>query len=109
MAEMRWYHFVAYFFGGLFLINSVPHLVAGVSGRPFQSPFASPPGRGLSSSTVNVLWGFFNLLVAYVLLLRVGNLDVRSTADVVAVGTGVFIASVLTARGFGRFHGGNTP
>ena len=62
MAETRWYHFVAYFFGGVFLINSVPHLVAGVSGSPFQSPFASPPGEGLSSSTVNVLWAVFNLL-----------------------------------------------
>ncbi len=54
---MRWYHYVAYFFGGAFLANAVPHFVNGVSGNPFQSPFASPPGEGLSSSTVNVLWG----------------------------------------------------
>ena len=60
---MHWYHFVAYFFGGAFLANSLPHLSNGISGRPFQSPFASPPGKGLSSSTVNVLWGFFNLAV----------------------------------------------
>ena len=50
---MRWYHYVAYFFGGAFLANAVPHFVNGVSGRPFQSPFASPPGEGLSSSTVS--------------------------------------------------------
>ena len=62
---MRWYHYVAYFFGGAFLANAVPHLVNGISGNPFQSPFASPPGEGLSSSTVNVLWGFFNLAVGY--------------------------------------------
>jgi len=62
MVEMRWYHFIAYFFGGTFLINSVPHLVAGVSGNPFQTPFASPPGEGLSSSTVNVLWAMFKKL-----------------------------------------------
>jgi hypothetical protein len=30
-------------------------------GHAFQSPFASPPGVGLSSSMVNVLGGFFNL------------------------------------------------
>jgi len=62
---MRWYQYVAYFFGGAFLANAVPHLVNGISGRPFQSPFASPPGQGLSSSTVNVLWGLFNLAVGY--------------------------------------------
>jgi hypothetical protein len=28
-------YFIAYFFGGAFLMNSVPYLVAGVSGRPF--------------------------------------------------------------------------
>ena len=61
----RWYHDVAYFFGGAFLANTIPHLVNGISGSPFQSPFASPPGVGLSSSTVNVLWGMFNLSVAY--------------------------------------------
>ena len=46
-------------------------------GRPFQSPFAKPPGEGLSSSTVNVLWGFANLVLAYGLILRVGQFDLR--------------------------------
>jgi hypothetical protein len=71
---MRWYHYVAYFFGGAFLANTLPHLGNGISGHPFQSPFASPPGEGLSSSTVNVLWGLFNLAVGYLLVCRVGTL-----------------------------------
>jgi hypothetical protein len=64
---MRWYHFVAHFFGGVFLANALPHLCNGISGHAFQSPFASPPGVGLSSSVVNVLWGLFNLAVGYLL------------------------------------------
>jgi hypothetical protein len=107
MAEMRWRHFIAYFFGGVLLINSVPHLVAGVSGNPFQSPFASPPGQGLSSSTVNVLWATLNLFVAYLLLLRVGNFDLRRTKCVAPFGLGVFIVAIQLARLFGRLHGGN--
>jgi hypothetical protein len=67
----RWYY-VAYFFGGAFLCNAVPHFVSGVTGHPFQSPFAHPPGEGLSSATVNVLWGFFNAVVGYVLRHRFG-------------------------------------
>ena len=78
---MRWYHYVAYFFGGAFLANTLPHLGNGISGHPFQSPFASPPGEGLSSSTVNVLWGLFNLVVGYLLVCRVGSFDLRKTVS----------------------------
>lgn len=106
MVETRWYHFIAYFFGGVFLINSVPHLVAGVSGSPFQSPFASPPGEGLSSALVNVLWGMFNLLVAYLLLCRVGNLQLRQTRHVIPFGLGMFLLAINLATHFGRLHGG---
>ena len=65
---MAWLSLVSYFFGGAFLANAIPHLVNGVMGRAFQSPFAKPPGQGLSSATVNVLWGFFNVIVGYVLV-----------------------------------------
>lgn len=106
---IEWTHYAAYFFGGAFLTNAVPHFVSGVMGRPFQSPFAKPPGQGLSSSTINVLWGFCNLAVGYVLICRVGNFDLRSTADAVALGAGVFLMGVMLARMFGRFHGGNSP
>src|SRR5213595_2391967 len=68
---MVWSHYASWFFGGAFLTNAVPHFVSGVMGRPLQSPFARPRGQGLSSSTVNVLWGFFNLAVGYVLVCRV--------------------------------------
>ena len=64
---MSWLYLVSYFFGGVFLANAVPHFVNGMMGRSFQSPFAKPPGKGLSSSTVNVLWGFFNAVVGYLL------------------------------------------
>jgi hypothetical protein len=106
---MQWLHDVSYFFGGAFLANSVPHLVSGVMGRPFQSPFAKPRGEGLSSSTVNVFWGFFNLAVGYVLVWRVGNFDLLSTVDVVVAGLGILLMSMFCARHFGRFHGGNSP
>lgn len=106
---MEWSHYAAWFFGGAFLTNAVPHFVSGVMGRPFQSPFAKPRGEGLSSSTVNVLWGAFNLAVGYVLLCRVGQFDLHSTDHVVASGLGVLLMGVITARLFGRLHGGNAP
>jgi hypothetical protein len=103
---MHWYYAVAYFFGGAFLANSIPHIGNGISGRSFQTPFASPPGVGLSSSMVNVLWGFFNLAVAYVLICRLGHFNLRSAPEILAVGAGMLFMSVMLARAFGRFHGG---
>jgi hypothetical protein len=107
VAETRWYHYLAYFFGGAFLMNSIPHLVAGVMGSPFQSPFATPPGEGLSSSTVNALWGSFNLVVAYLLVVRTGSFELRRTMHVAPFAVGAFVMALMLARTFGRLHGGN--
>jgi hypothetical protein len=103
---MRWYHYVAYFFAGAFLANSVPHLGNGVSGHAFQSPFATPPGQGLSSSMVNVLWGFFNLVIGYLLVCRVGSFNLRKTGHVLVFGAGILAMSLMLAHSFARFHGG---
>ncbi len=106
---MQWLYDVAYFFGGVFFTNALPHFISGLMGQPFQSPFAKPPGKGLSSSTVNVLWGFFNLALAYMLVCRVGNFDLHATDQIIAVGSGVLLFGTSMARIFGRFHGGNEP
>jgi hypothetical protein len=106
---VRWYHYVAYFFGGAFLANMLPHFINGISGHAFQTPFASPPGVGLSSSTVNVLWGFFNLAVGYLLVCRVGSFNLRKTGHVLALGAGILAMSLMLAHTFGPLHGGSGP
>jgi hypothetical protein len=105
---MAWLHFVSYFFGGFFLCNTIPHFVSRVMGRPFQSPFATPPGQGLSCSIINVLWGFLSLAVAYLLLCRVGDLSLRSTVHAIALGAAFLVMGLFGAY-VGRFHGGNSP
>lgn len=104
---MPWLFLLSYFFGGAFLANAIPHFVRGMMGQPFQSPFAKPPGQGLSSSTVNVLWGFFNIVVGYVLVCRVGDFGLRDNGDVFALGSGALLLALFCARHFGQFHGGN--
>ena len=71
---MKWYHYIACFFAGMFIANMVPHFIHGISGEAFPTPFANPPGKGLSSPTVNVLWGLFNLIIGYVLF-RTGKIS----------------------------------
>lgn len=95
---MTWQHDVAFFFGGVFLANFTPHFVAGVSGRAFHTPFAKPPFRGLSSPAVNIVWALFNLVLAYVLLVVIGGLELRRVADVAIAATGFGLGALFIAR-----------
>jgi hypothetical protein len=104
---MPWYTYLAYFFGGAFLVNAVPHFVSGVCGRPFPSPFASPPGRGMSSPLVNVLWGAINMIAGFFLVCRVGEFHLRNIPDVAVLGAGGLLMAVMLAQTFGsRLAGG---
>ena len=103
---MRWYHHISYFFGGAFLANAIPHLVTGVTGHAFQSPFATPPGEGLSPAWVNVLWGSANLVLAYLLLGRVGTFEFRRWRHVRVAGAGGLAMALMLSRTFGRLYGG---
>ena len=86
---MPWYDYIASFFAGMFLTNVVPHFVHGISGDPFPTPFSKPPGKGLSSPTVNVVWALFNLVIGY-MLFRAGRV---SSGD--GVGLGIFFAGIV--------------
>lgn len=101
---MPWHHVAAQFFGGVLLANFVPHFVAGVSGRPFPTPFATPPFRGHSSPVVNVAWGLANLACAYALLVAVGAFEPRTGAHVAVVAAGFSLASFGIARSASRLH-----
>lgn len=64
---MEWYNYLACFFAGAFLANAVPHYIYGICGDKFPTPFAKPPGKGLSSPMTNVLWGLLNMVVGFFL------------------------------------------
>jgi hypothetical protein len=96
---MKWYHYIAAFFAGVFLANIVPHFINGVSGNPFPTPFANPPGKGLSSPTVNVLWGCFNLLAAYILL-RVSKTSIANKLSMLVLFLGILAISIQLSIAF---------
>ena len=99
---MAWYAYLAYFFAGFFLANGVPHFVNGISGKRFPSPFASPPGRGESPPLVNALWGLANFFIGYTLIFKVGDFHFGMTRDVLMVGLGALVISVILSINFGR-------
>jgi hypothetical protein len=99
---MPWYFYVAHFFAALFLANSIPHFVNGISGRPFVSPFGKPPGRGESSAVSNVVWAEINLVVAGLLLWFFRPVRPFEALDAVIFAIGFFLAALALANGFSR-------
>lgn len=94
--------YLAHFFAALFLINGIPHFVQGISGNWFQTPFAKPPGVGESSPLINVLWGSFNFVIGYVLLLHVGDFEFGSNMNTVIVLAGALLTAIALSWHFGR-------
>lgn len=100
-----WYVYLVYFVAGLFLANGVPHFVNGISGRKFQSPFASPPGVGESSALVNVIWGLVSFVIGFVLVRGVGDFKCGFTLEVLMVTLGALVAAIGLAWHFSRVRG----
>jgi hypothetical protein len=99
---MIWYVYVGWFFAGAFLANAIPHIVQGICGHSFPTPFASPPGRGDSSATVNIFWGFLNLAIGGALLyIFLPQLPPPWPLSAVAL-IGGLITGLLLARHFAR-------
>ncbi len=96
---MHWYNYFSGFWAGMFLANFVPHFVKGVCGDAFPTPFANPPGKGLSSPFVNVLWGLFNLLVGYILFTR-SKISADDPLSLIVFFIGVAGISIMASRNF---------
>ena len=96
---MTWYQYLACVFAGMFLANVVPHFVQGISGNRFPTPFAHPPGRGLSAPIVNTVWALANFVVGFILF-RVGQISKGDDRALAVFFTGIAIISTCTECAF---------
>jgi hypothetical protein len=103
---MLWHDYLFHFAGGLVFANGLPHFLHGISGEKFQSPFANPPGKGLSSPLLNVVWGFANFVIGYALVMLHAQ-SPRDTLDIAAIGLGVLAAGLFLGAHFGKVKGNN--
>jgi hypothetical protein len=95
------YNYITCFFSGMFLANAVPHFVYGICGDRFPTPFAKPPGKGLSSPTVNVLWALLNMVVGY-FLFQVGRVSSGNTLTLAVFFMGIVFISIMSSLIFAR-------
>jgi len=98
---MNWHNYIACFFAGTFLANVVPHFVHGISGDRFPTPFARPPGKGLSSPTVNVVWALLNVVVGYILF-QVGKVSSGDRLALVIFFVGIVVISLMASVSFAK-------
>jgi hypothetical protein len=77
------------------------HLVfpADISGDRFPTAFANPPGKGLSSPTLNVVWALFNLLLGY-LLFRLGKVASGGDPALLTFFAGIAVISIGSSLRF---------
>jgi hypothetical protein len=94
-------HYIALLFAGAFLCNCIPHLVAGLQGMPFPTPFARPRGVGSSSPFVNFLWGGLNCAIGLWILSR-QPFAVAPNGEVFAFASGVLLLGSYLSRHFGK-------
>lgn len=99
---MPWPIYFAHFFAGIFLTNGVPHFVNGISGRRFQTPFASPPAVGESSPIINVVWGMANIAIGLLLVFNFGEFKFGLNPDAITFFAGAFLIAITLAWHFGR-------
>jgi len=96
---MQWYNYFSDFLAGMFLANFVPHFVKGVAGDHFPTPFAKPPGKGLSTPLINVVWALLNLVAGY-LLFRFGKVSADDTLSIILCFIGFTCISIMGAMNF---------
>jgi hypothetical protein len=96
---MEWYQYLAGFWAGAFLTNVIPHFVHGVSGNKFPTPWSNPRGIGLSSPTVNVIWGLVNGVIGYVLF-RASQLDNDHPLSLIVFFAGIAFMSIYISKHF---------
>jgi hypothetical protein len=105
---MNWYNYVLCFFAGMFLANVLPHFVHGISGDRFPTPFARPPGKGLSSPTTNVIWALGNLIVGYVLF-QFGKVASGGNLALAVFFAGIAALSTWLSVLFAKIKPANSP
>ena len=101
MEAIHWYNFLAAFFAGVSLLNAIPHLVQGLSGNAFPTPFAKPSGRGLSSSLTNTLWAFANLIIGF-FLFKASKVSFDVNLLLLVFLAGMVTISIISAINFAK-------
>ncbi len=89
---VEWWYYLVAVPAAAFVVNSLPHLVHGVSGKQFPTPFSGRAGT-LDGAVRNVFWGAGNLIAGCVLF----NLIWSGMSDPILVWESVALSVIFAA------------
>lgn len=92
--------YLAMFVAGALLCNALPHVISGLRGERFFTPWARPRGIGTSSALENFLWGAANLVVGVGIITRTAMQNVPH--GLIAIVAGFLLAGTGLSIVFGR-------
>jgi hypothetical protein len=103
---------ISYFMSGVFISNSIPHIVNGTSGRKFPERFPfknssqkeTPLEAFFFSPIANVIWGVLNLSIGFVIANSVGKFRIGLTSDMLVFMIGFTATAIFLAWNMGRVH-----
>lgn len=97
---MPWIAYALHFVAGALLANGIPHFVSGVCGRPFRTPLSRLGGGKPGSPAANVVCGWLNFLLAFLLFANFGPLYIGTPVDTIFVAAGMLLMGLVLARVF---------
>jgi len=86
-----WPLYLFSFLAGLFGANGAPHLIKGVIGQKHQTPFGQA-----SSAVVNVVWGWFNIILA-VIFIHLAHVQTHEYRAFALFAVGALVMSLFSA------------
>ena len=90
--------FALLFIAGLIFANGIPHFVNGISGKRFNLP---PRGVRIGSAAVNVLWGWFNFVLATIVIGFAVGWDTETVISAASILFGVLVCALVLSKTFG--------
>ena len=87
------------FIAGVIFTNGIPHFVNGISGKKFYLP---PRGIKIGSATVNVLWGWFNFVLASGLVAIALEWNTKTIVHASSILSGLLVCALILAKTFGN-------
>ncbi|WP_088310345.1 hypothetical protein [Novosphingobium sp. B 225] len=92
--------YLALLLAGMLLCNGIPHVVAGLLGQRFFTPWTPPGGTKLASPVQNFLWGAGNLLAGLWIVRHFDSQNVPHGA--MAAGLGFLAAGTFLSGHFAK-------
>ena len=97
---MPWIAYILHFIAAALVANGIPHFVSRVRVRRFRTPLSRASGGTFGSPAANVIWGWLNFLVAFLLFANFGPLYIGTFIDTIFVAAGMLLMGLVLARVF---------